>query len=651
MANSSGRGDASAFQRLTNGRGLTYQPGLDGLRGIAVVVIVLFHLGLTGASGGYLAVNLFFTLSGLLIGSVVLHEITSTGHFSWRRFWVRRARRLLPAAPVTLAIVAVARHLTTTLEATSGRDVVAALFDVSNWWFIIDGTSYADLFGAPTAVVHFWSLSIEEQFYLGVGVAAVLVAHWSRRPVRTVGVVAGGLTVVSFALPFVVSWPVDRVYYGTDTRAGELMLGVTLAAVFASPTRRASVLRHTPQIGWAATVAAVALLALWHSATPGTDALRHGLLPLTATISAMVIVGSLMPAGPVAAVTRAGVVRRLGRVSYALYLVHWPVIIIADQVTTDRSVVRHVVVAGIALVLAQGLTMVVERPVRARLVPRPRLLAAAALTVAATGAGSAFAGRSTDSVALLDDLTAAAVVDAPSPPVPVTSAAPGDADLPRVALFGDSVAFSILLGLGDSAVEPDFVRSPSDVRIGCGIALSPFPPTDQPGSCDDPPGRFAEKAASGDVDVALMISCQWELVDQRLSPGGASTRIGEPVFDTTVRARYLQAAAALSDAGVERILWMTCPHLSEHVGVDGLSPLLRDSRDPQRVDRLNEIIADVAATRDDVEVFPFSDWVDERVNDTDLRPDGSHYEYRTSTVAADQFITTLNAALSTGSTP
>lgn len=649
MATSSGRGDASAFQRLTAGRGLTYQPGLDGLRGIAVAVIVLFHLGLAGFRGGYLAVTLFFTLSGLLIGSLVLHEITSTGHFSLRRFWVRRARRLLPAALVTLAIVAVARHLTTTLEATSGRDVVAALFDVSNWRFIIDGTSYADLFGAPTAVLHFWSLSIEEQFYLGVGVAAVLVARWSQRPVRTVGVVAGGLTVLSFALPFIVSWPVDRVYYGTDTRAGELMLGVTLAAVFASPTRRGAVLRHAPRIGWVAMVAALVLPALWHFATPGTDALRHGLLALTAMVSSVAIVGSLLPVGPLAALTRVGVLRGLGRVSYALYLVHWPVIVIADQLTTDRSVVRHVVVAGLALALAQALTLVVERPVRSHLVPRPRLLVAAALTVVATGAGSAFAGRSSESAALLDDLTAAAVVDGPSPSFPVTSATSADTALPRVALFGDSVAFSILLGLGDSTVEPDFVRAPSDVRIGCGIALSPFPPTDRPGSCDNPPGRFAEKAASGDVDVAVMISCQWELVDQRLSPGGASTHIGEPVLDATVRTGYLQAAAALSEAGVDRILWMTCPRLSQHVGVDGLSPLLRDSRNPQRVDRLNEIIVDVAATRDDVDVLTFSDWVDERDDDTVLRPDGSHYEYRTSTVAADQFITMLNAALA--STP
>src|SRR4029077_18735211 len=142
----------SAFERLvvpgTSGAAasITYQPGLDGLRGLAVGVVVLFHLGIGKGGGGFLGVSLFFPLSGVLIGTLMLAEIDSTGRFDLRRFWVRRTRRLLPGAWTVRAVLSVTRLLTDTLSGTSGGDVTAAALDVANWHFLATGVSYAELF-------------------------------------------------------------------------------------------------------------------------------------------------------------------------------------------------------------------------------------------------------------------------------------------------------------------------------------------------------------------------------------------------------------------------------------------------------------------------------------------------------------------------
>ena len=189
VTNSSPMDATATFARMTGPHGVTHQPGLDGLRGLAVAAVVAFHLGIDEVSGGYLGVSLFFTLSGVLIGTLILNEIVTTGRFSLPAFWRRRARRLLPPALVTLAVVAVGRIVTADLEATTRADIVASGLNVANWHFLAQDSSYAELFGGPSAVLHFWSLAIEEQFYLVVGVLAVLLAGRTRHagPVRVRG--------------------------------------------------------------------------------------------------------------------------------------------------------------------------------------------------------------------------------------------------------------------------------------------------------------------------------------------------------------------------------------------------------------------------------------------------------------------------------
>ncbi len=380
-------------------------------------------------------------------------------------------------------------------------------------------------------------------------------------------------------------------------------------------------------------------MVLWIAATPGTELLRRGLLPLTATCSLLLVIGALLPSGPVAAIASARPLRWLGGISYALYLVHWPVVVVADRLTDSRSLARSIVIVAISLSLAQLSAFAVERPVRRRYVAGRPLAFGAAAVLAIVGVAAIADGRASRSAALLGGLSAAAANG------DTTTASSADTGAPRVAIFGDSVGFSLVLALGNTTVTPQFDRAPSEVDLGCGIALSPSPPAEPPGVCDDPAGRFAAKASAHDVSVAVMVSCQWELLRQPLpGRGDEQYAIGHPAFDAYVRLRYEDAANQLSAAGVDRILWATCPYLSTSVGVDGLSERFVDSRDPARVDRLNAIITAMATDRPDVDVLAFSEWVNERVDDPVVRPDGSHYEYRGHNPAADAFVAYVNAA-------
>ena len=199
----------------------------DGLRGLAVVAVLLFHSQLSGARGGFLGVSAFFTLSGYLITSLLLAEHARTGRISLRAFWLRRGRRLLPAAYVALAgILAFGATIATVDQARALRgDVLSALTYVANWHFYLSGRSYAHLFTAPSPVLHFWSLAIEEQFYLvfPLLVFGIVRVARGRRWVIGAFLTAGIAASVVAGNVLLASRGESRVYYGTDTRAAELL--------------------------------------------------------------------------------------------------------------------------------------------------------------------------------------------------------------------------------------------------------------------------------------------------------------------------------------------------------------------------------------------------------------------------------------------
>ncbi|MEA3018480.1 MAG: hypothetical protein QOI47_4, partial [Actinomycetota bacterium] len=397
-----------------------HQPALDGLRGLAVAGVVAFHAGFGWARGGFLGVSTFFTLSGFLITSLLVTERNRSGRIDLPAFWSRRARRLLPASLATLFAVSVLAGSLATPEQLHGLrlDVLAALGYSANWRFILSGQSYGSLFAAPSPILHFWSLAIEEQLYVVFPLLVVFVAR------RWLAPVLGALVAGSVALGFVLYHPggsTSAAYYGTGVRAGELLVGALLALLVASrrdPARPFG----TTAAGVGGVTALAVLFVAWSTMRQDATVLYRGGFVVHALVTSVVIAACLVP-GPVRSALSLAPLRALGRISYGVYLYHWPVFV---WLTPERA---HV--DGGALVLAQlGVTLAIavasyrflEQPIRrGRRVGDRRPLVAIPIAVLLV-AGVATASTVHPPAAPAFDLSAAA---APMPVQrPVTPVAP-----------------------------------------------------------------------------------------------------------------------------------------------------------------------------------------------------------------------------------
>src|SRR3954452_6670592 len=232
---------------------LGYIPGLDGLRGIAVIAVLLFHGGVTWATGGFLGVDMFFVLSGFLITSLLLEERWRTGTIGLSHFWSRRARRLLPALLLLLAAMAAYATWvpTDTPLGALRRDVLATLAYVSNWHFILDGGSYFARNAPPSPLRHTWSLAIEEQFYVLWPLLFIAVARGKHRLTKLAVFIGVGIAASIGAMAYLYHPGADssRVYYGTDTRAHVILIGCGLAVLLSGVARQRG--PHTqPMGGW-----------------------------------------------------------------------------------------------------------------------------------------------------------------------------------------------------------------------------------------------------------------------------------------------------------------------------------------------------------------------------------------------------------------
>ncbi|MEV4759694.1 acyltransferase family protein [Micromonospora sp. NPDC049559] len=582
-----------------------YHPALDGMRALAVAAVLAFHGGVAALPGGFLGVDAFFVLSGFLITSLLLAERARTGRIALVAFWARRARRLLPALLLMLGTVAVAgRWLLPGTELGALRaDLLAALGYVANWRMSYRGGDYFAVTASPSPLQHTWSLGIEEQFYLLWPLLAVLLLIRVR---LLLGVaVAGALLSAGAAAALYAPGDVDRAYYGTDTRAAALLVGCALALLLAGRTGRDAP-RPAGRWGrsWPGALALAGLVGTgwcWTHATGDAPWLyRGGLLGGALAVAVVIAYAVTRPYAPLARLLAVPPLLWLGRISYGVYLWHWPLF---GALTADRTGLGGPALLAVrcaaTLTVATASYLLLERPVRYgrwfRFPRRPRL--APALAGTAVAGTALLAVVATVPRPVPEPPVGPAAVAATSPAAPASRSPlhrPGrrPGPLPRVTFLGDSVSWS----LGTYLPRPANLAVTVRAVQGCGIARLPElrylgePHPNYPG-CESWDARWRRAVESDDPDLAVILLDRWELMDRRLD--GTYRHVGEPAYDAYLN-RELGLAISLASARGAHVVLLTAPYTRRAERPDGG---LWPEDDPPRVDAWNRLLRAAGAAR------------------------------------------------------
>jgi peptidoglycan/LPS O-acetylase OafA/YrhL len=347
--------------------------------------VLFFHGGFAWAKGGYLGVSMFFTLSGFLITGLLVNERAERGAIDLSRFWARRFRRLMPALLAALLGIAVYAAVLSDPDQLEGvrADALATLGYVANWRFIFSGQSYAALFAAPSPLLHAWSLAVEEQFYLffPLVVAGVLTLTRGRR--RGLVVVLAASVGGSVGLSLAFHHDHTRVYYGTDTRVAEILLGALLA-IWVSGRGADLAERRRPSLAVAGVAAGVATLVAWATLSQSNGWLYVGGFAAYGLLSTVLVASAVAP-GPMRTVLSVAPLRWLGLGSYGVYLYHWPIFLWLSPARTGLAqgplfALRLSVAFAVAFVSYHLL----EQPMRRGALPGRWALVAAPVAAALT---------------------------------------------------------------------------------------------------------------------------------------------------------------------------------------------------------------------------------------------------------------------------
>lgn len=641
---------------------IAYQPALDGVRAVAVGAVLLFHAGLSWMGGGYLGVSVFFTLSGFLITSLLLAEHSATGSVGVAAFYTRRAKRLLPASLLCLVAVCVlAAAGAFDGLADLRRDVLGALFQVFNWVKLASGESYADLTAAQAGLRrpldHYWSLAIEEQFYWLWPVAFLGIVAWCRRSRRSPMQVVAALTAIfAVAAPVVaLVWGPDAAYWATPARIGEILFGALAACVVTArpPTGRAA---------WWAPVGLAVLLVGCVVFPDGHGPAYEGALPLVGAVSALTIYGLQVP-GPARTLLSARPLVALGKVSYGVYLFHWPVYVLVDRQAWDLHPLADLAVKwSIVAAVTVASYFLLERPVRRseRLVPRRALVsalgasAAVAALVLVVPTGSKYYG--------VDDAQAQAASIATGSVAPLPTLAPTSSEVAsstttagttttvtvvpprpvRIMVVGDSTAEATGAGLvAWAAANPRQAQVELVTGAGCGLVLVGFQnlafgDRDTEKEC----GPYVRQVVPDKVralqpDVVVVLSSVWDALDRRLTVDGPELPPTDPEIEAAIRYSLTAFTDDLLALGVPRVVWLRHP-----VPLPTPTAEADLQSQPERHAVLHSVIEGLDDGKPAVRVIDLEGWVNAAGLGADeaARPDKVHWTPAAATRIAEEFL-------------
>ncbi|MGB3762005.1 MAG: acyltransferase family protein [Ornithinimicrobium sp.] len=522
---------------------------IEGLRAVAVLMVLLYHARIPAITGGFAGVDVFFVISGFLITSLLVREVHRDGRISLPTFYARRARRLLPAATVVLVFSGLAglAVLPTGAWGALGRNILASTFYVVNWSLAGQSVDYLAEDATPSAVQHYWSLSVEEQFYVFwplVMIAAVWVAARTRRSrFRYMAGVLGGITIASFVWSVVATQQdPGTAYFVSTTRVWELGFGALLTFGVTGARRLPRLAAELLALGG---VGAILTAAVWVSTAtpwPGSAAL----LPVAGTTA-------VIAAGCAHADTRTGralgvaPMRFIGGISYSLYLWHWPLLVFMDQVRPGTGLRGRIAVLGLAVALAYLSKVLVEDPIRFR-----RSLAVSPARALSWGA----AGMLASSV-----VATTVILSAPSLDSDIPSWASG-----ATALMDDPTADRPVL-------RPDVSTALTDQ--GRVYPAPDLAPEDVPALYDD--------GCQSLVDDAEVLTCDYgDTESERVVAVVGDSKVGQwlPALDVIGRQEgwlirtYTKSACPLSDVNVtlEGEPYDTCRQWNDRV----MAELTRD---------------------------------------------------------------------------
>ncbi|EGQ0394485.1 acetyltransferase [Staphylococcus pseudintermedius] len=346
-----------------------YMPGLDGVRAVAVIAIIIYHLNPQWLSGGFLGVDTFFVISGYLITSLLLTEYHNTGKIELMSFWLRRVKRLIPAVLFLVMGVIVLSLIFMPTEIQKVRaDSIAAIFYVSNWWYIMQNVDYFEQF-AVQPLKHLWSLAIEEQFYLVFPIVLLSLLSFIRRlkSIRIIFLILLVISMIAMMVLYVPNENVARVYFGTDTRIQTLLMGVLLALVWPPFQLKAKVNRQMRTMIDTAGVVGLAILFICFKFVSETNSiLYYGGFFLISTVTLLVIASSVHPSGYFAKFLGNKVFTFIGSRSYSLYLWHYPIIVLIHHQFVQGQIPPLVYVVEILLMvlMAEFSYKFIEQPFR-----------------------------------------------------------------------------------------------------------------------------------------------------------------------------------------------------------------------------------------------------------------------------------------------